>query len=119
MEVPRFRWSEPGRWRLSLAPASVGRWFLRLNRQHGFFPLHPWFAYKKRLQTTRPNIAGNQRTFYVKLLCNRSLVLHSTRGADGGGFEPPVPFGTHAFQACTIDRSVTHPLKRSHLARRS
>jgi hypothetical protein len=21
-----------------------------------------------------------------------------------------VPFGTHAFQACTIDRSVTHPL---------
>jgi hypothetical protein len=31
------------------------------------------------------------------------------RLADGGGFEPPVPFGTHAFQACTIDRSVTHP----------
>src|SRR5262245_16683683 len=29
--------------------------------------------------------------------------------ADGGGFEPPVPCGTHAFQACTIDRSVTHP----------
>jgi hypothetical protein len=32
--------------------------------------------------------------------------------ADGGGFEPPVPFGTHAFQACTIDRSVTHPAAR-------
>lgn len=30
--------------------------------------------------------------------------------ADGGGFEPPVSFPTHAFQACTIDRSVTHPL---------
>ncbi len=29
--------------------------------------------------------------------------------ADGRGFEPLVPFGTHAFQACTIDRSVTHP----------
>ena len=29
--------------------------------------------------------------------------------ADGRGFEPRVPFGTHAFQACTIDRSVTHP----------
>ena len=29
---------------------------------------------------------------------------------DGGGFEPPVPFGTHALQACTINRSVTHPL---------
>src|SRR5207237_1160864 len=29
--------------------------------------------------------------------------------ADGRGFEPRVPFGTHAFQACTIDRSVNHP----------
>jgi hypothetical protein len=29
--------------------------------------------------------------------------------ADGEGFEPPVLFSTHAFQACTIDRSVTHP----------
>jgi hypothetical protein len=28
---------------------------------------------------------------------------------DGGGFEPPVPCGTHALQACTINRSVTHP----------
>ena len=37
--------------------------------------------------------------------------------ADGGGFEPPVPFGTHAFQACTIDRSVTHPGKLAVLAR--
>src|SRR5256885_15516978 len=36
------------------------------------------------------------------LTINRAL-------ADGGGFEPPVPFGTHAFQACTINRSVTHP----------
>ena len=32
--------------------------------------------------------------------------------ADGRGFEPRVPFGTHAFQACTIDRSVTHPRNR-------
>src|SRR2546430_16452014 len=31
------------------------------------------------------------------------------RDTDGGGFEPPVPFGTHAFQACTINHSVTHP----------
>ena len=30
---------------------------------------------------------------------------------DGRGFEPLVPFGTHAFQACTIDRSVTHPFE--------
>ena len=28
---------------------------------------------------------------------------------DGGGFEPPVPYGTHALQACTINHSVTHP----------
>ena len=27
--------------------------------------------------------------------------------ADGEGFEPSVPFGTHAFQACPIDRSGT------------
>src|SRR5437868_15011618 len=33
--------------------------------------------------------------------------------ADGRGFEPRVPFGTHAFQACTIDRSVTHPKESS------
>src|SRR6516165_6394244 len=33
--------------------------------------------------------------------------------ADGGGFEPPVPFGTHAFQACTINHSVTHPEQSS------
>lgn len=30
--------------------------------------------------------------------------------ADGGGFEPPIPFGIHAFQACAIDHSATHPL---------
>ena len=33
--------------------------------------------------------------------------------ADGEGFEPSVPFGTHAFQACPIDRSGTHP-KRAY-----
>src|SRR4029077_17487480 len=39
--------------------------------------------------------------------------FHSTRHTDGGGFEPPVPFGTHAFQACTINHSVTHPEQSS------
>ena len=30
--------------------------------------------------------------------------------ADGEGFEPSVPLrGTHAFQACPIDRSGTRP----------
>ena len=31
------------------------------------------------------------------------------RVADGGGFEPPLPCGKHAFQACAIDHSATHP----------
>src|SRR4026208_1908521 len=35
--------------------------------------------------------------------------LLKIKDSDGGGFEPPVPFGTHAFQACTINHSVTHP----------
>ncbi len=30
-------------------------------------------------------------------------------GTDGAGFEPAVPFGTQAFQACAIDHSATHP----------
>jgi hypothetical protein len=30
--------------------------------------------------------------------------------SDGEGFEPSVPCGTHAFQACPIDRSGTHPI---------
>ena len=47
------------------------------------------------------------------LLCNSVMLFGGwrryTSETDGGGFEPPVPFGTHAFQACTINRSVTHP----------
>jgi hypothetical protein len=50
------------------------------------------------------------------LLCFYFMRFHSQThkyfiiiDADGGGFEPPVPFGTHALQACTINRSVTHP----------
>jgi hypothetical protein len=33
--------------------------------------------------------------------------------ADGEGFEPSVPCGTHALQACPIDHSGTHP-KRAY-----
>lgn len=29
--------------------------------------------------------------------------------AEGKGFEPLLPFGKHAFQACTFNRSVTLP----------
>src|SRR4029077_10773798 len=57
---------------------------------------------------------GWLRTHLADLLCETVMqsisCTRSTRGADGGGFEPPVPFGTHAFQACTINRSVTHPV---------
>src|SRR5439155_27007153 len=38
---------------------------------------------------------------------------HFSFVTDGRGFVPRVPFGTHALQACTIDRSVTRPLRRS------
>ena len=38
------------------------------------------------------------------------FAAENCRVADGRGFEPRVPFGTHAFQACTIDHSVTHPV---------
>src|ERR1041385_3856325 len=38
-----------------------------------------------------------------------AMIELSARETDGRGFEPLVPCGTHAFQACTIDRSVTHP----------
>ena len=40
---------------------------------------------------------------------NAATQCFSPGNTDGGGFEPPVPFGTHAFQACTINHSVTHP----------
>ncbi len=33
----------------------------------------------------------------------------NTTLADGGGFEPPMPFSIHAFQACALDHSATHP----------
>src|SRR5471032_2903061 len=31
--------------------------------------------------------------------------------ADGQGFEPWLPFGKHAFQACALDHSATHPCR--------
>ena len=43
----------------------------------------------------------------------RRRVRRTNRVADGEGFEPSVPCGTHAFQACPIDRSGTHP-KRAY-----
>ena len=48
----------------------------------------------------------------VMLGCHakHSLGMYTTE-TDGRGFEPLVPCGTHAFQACTIDRSVTHPFE--------
>jgi hypothetical protein len=39
----------------------------------------------------------------------RQLRSEFFRAADGEGFEPSLPFGKHAFQACAIDHSATHP----------
>src|SRR5947207_2312861 len=46
-------------------------------------------------------------TFSLCVLRHLSSLKKGT--ADGGGFEPPLPFGKHAFQACAIDHSATHP----------
>jgi hypothetical protein len=42
---------------------------------------------------------------------SRSLFISHSESTttDGEGFEPSVPCSTHAFQACPIDRSGTHP----------
>src|SRR4030095_12145487 len=74
VEVRRFRWS--------LAPASVGRWFLRLKPQRRF-PFSSSFPYQKRLPATRLDFAGNRRTCYVKLLCNH--LLNSFYDGNGRG----------------------------------
>src|SRR6266568_3670722 len=51
--------------------------------------------------------AGDRETLTSR---SRSKIKSKWSNADGGGFEPPVPFSTHAFQACTINHSVTHPV---------
>ena len=38
--------------------------------------------------------------------------------ADGQGFEPWLPFGKHAFQACALDHSATHPETRAQSCNR-
>ena len=53
-------------------------------------------------------LAGHVLTSVLTSRRNRRKPLIIS-GADGGGFEPPLPFGKHAFQACAIDRSATHP----------
>ena len=44
-------------------------------------------------------------------LCHQSRSAHRRIGpmAERGGFEPPMPFGIHTFQACSFDRSDTSP----------
>ena len=39
----------------------------------------------------------------------RPYICQATKNPDGEGFEPSLPFGKHAFQACAIDHSATHP----------
>jgi hypothetical protein len=55
-------------------------------------------------------LRSNPPIISTRELALRWIGSYSLIVADGRGFEPRVPFGTHAFQACTIDRSVTHPL---------
>src|SRR5262245_61368988 len=68
------------------------------------------------LNPTSLHVGGYCRML-MRLLCGMvmhlNLSLHSTRETDGEGFEPPVPYGTHALQACTINHSVTHPERSS------
>ena len=85
--------------------------------------LHVWtkLGAAKGLAIMETDFTEQRRTPLksAELLCKTIMLSTShpryTRESDGGGFEPPVPFGTHAFQACTIDRSVTHPLERPQL----
>ena len=58
---------------------------------------------------------GLPKTLLEPSMPNVSIpsLLTARSRTDGGGFEPPVPFGTHAFQACTINHSVTHPEQSS------
>ena len=46
------------------------------------------------------------------MLKSKSLLWPEKEMAERGGFEPPVPFGTPAFQASTFGRSVTSPQNR-------
>ncbi len=41
----------------------------------------------------------------------KKRALSSEKGADGQGFEPWLPCGKHAFQACALDHSATHPIQ--------
>ena len=34
--------------------------------------------------------------------------------AEGAGFEPALPFGKHAFQACALSHSATPPIFSGH-----
>ena len=52
--------------------------------------------------------AAAQRSNFV-LIPQVFLKIRKRMLADGGGFEPPMPFGIHAFQACALDHSATHP----------
>ena len=56
----------------------------------------------------RQNVAGDDAAG-----AERRVVLNvraGQEGTDGQGFEPWLPCGKHAFQACALDHSATHPL---------
>ena len=62
------------------------------------------------------DVAAYQKSVLSRVLsiasCEPNYLIFKL--ADGEGFEPSVPFrGTHAFQACPIDRSGTRPFPAS------
>ena len=70
-------------------------------------------TYWKRGHIARESNAHLEQCWFararIRSVVNPSSLKAPLVGADGGGFEPPLPFGKHAFQACAIDRSATHP----------
>ena len=90
----------------------VGRWFLRLNPQRRF-PFHPPVSLSEKTSNNKVEYRRKSADLLCETVMQSISCARSTRETDGGGFEPPVPFGTHAFQACTINRSVTHPEQSS------
>src|SRR6266481_9157838 len=71
------------------------------------------FQRARRNTNRRPPSLKASEAVLLRANNPQSYEARARSRTDGGGFEPPVPFGTHAFQACTINRSVTHPKQSS------
>jgi hypothetical protein len=74
------------------------------------FPSSPMVCLSEKTSNNKVEYRRKSADLLCETVMQSISCTRSTSGADGGGFEPPVPFGTHAFQACTINHSVTHPV---------